>query len=194
MIAATRFPWLRVVVGIVPSDVVWEGWGTNAADGTSSFFAWNGRPLPFTPYYFMTETIATLSKGERGSLTVPHLEGRRGASERTAAARIPVERYRGAMFIAGGDLDRTWPSGVMDQSIAELRAEKRRTTIAISFAGAGHGLAGTGWEPMNYPGNETLVADAAAHQIIWSRMRAFFCDELSFCYGPIANDCAALAQ
>ena len=194
MIAATRFPWLRAVVGIVPSDVVWEGWGTKAVDGTSSSFAWNSRSLPFTPYRGMTETIAALSKGERRSLAVPHLEGRRGAPKRTAAARIPVERYRGAMFIAGGDLDRTWPSGAMVQSIAERRAESGRPTVAMSFAGAGHGLAGTGWEPMNYPGDETLVADAEARQVIWLHMREFLRNAFTSRRSGIENTRTASAR
>jgi poly(3-hydroxybutyrate) depolymerase len=173
MIAATRFNWLRAVIGIVPSDVVWEGWGTKAAEGTSSSFAWNGKALPFTPYGGMNETIAALSRGERRSLTVPHLNGRSQSPERTVAARIPVERFRGAMFIAGGDLDRTWPSGEMVRTIAERRADAGRQTVALSFRNAGHALSGNGWEPMNYPGNESFVADAAARQIIWARMWEF---------------------
>jgi poly(3-hydroxybutyrate) depolymerase len=173
MIAATRFSWLRAVIGIVPSDVVWEGWGTRAADGTSSSFAWNGRALPFTPYSGMSETIAALSRGERRSLIIPHLDGRTKSPERAVAARIPVERFRGAMFIAGGDKDRTWPSGEMVRAIAERRAARGRQTVALSFRGAGHGLSGSGWEPMNLPGNDTLVADAAARRIIWAGMWDF---------------------
>lgn len=173
MIAATRFSWLRAVIGIVPSDVVWEGWGTRAADGTSSSFAWKGSALLFTPYSGMSETIAALSRGERRSLKIPHLNGRSQSPERAAAARLPVESYRGAMFIAGGDQDRTWPSGEMVRNIAERRAEAGLQTVALTFRDAGHGLSGSGWEPMNYPGNENLVADAAARQIIWAQMWQF---------------------
>jgi poly(3-hydroxybutyrate) depolymerase len=173
MIAATRFSWLRAVIGIVPSDVVWEGWGTRAADGTSSSFAWNGSALPFTPYSGMSETIAALSRGERRSLTIAHLDGRSLSPERAVAARIPVERFRGALFIAGGDQDRTWPSGEMVRTIAERRAAASRQTVTLSFRNAGHGLSGSGWEPMNFPGNDTLVADAAARQIIWAQMWQF---------------------
>lgn len=183
MIAATRFSWLRAVIGIVPSDVVWEGWGTASSDGVSSSFSWKGRSLPFTPYLNMTETIDALSRGENRSLAVPHLEGRRNYPERAAAARIPVERYNGAMFIAGGDLDQIWPSGAMVRTIAERRAEAGRTTAALGFAGAGHGLAGTGWEPMNYPGNATLLADAKARQIIWGLTTKFLHEELNSLQG-----------
>lgn len=173
IIAATRFSWVRAVIGIVPSDVVWEGWGTGAAEGTSSSFAWNGTALPFTPYRGMSEAIAALLRGERRSLAIPHLDGRSQSPDRAAAARIPVERYRGAMFIAGGDRDRTWPSGEMVRNIAERRAQAGRQTVSLTFRDAGHGLSGSGWEPMNYPANETLVADAAARQIIWVRIWEF---------------------
>ncbi|MBL0966014.1 MAG: MBL fold metallo-hydrolase, partial [Blastomonas sp.] len=103
MLAAARHPWLRAIVGIVPSDVVWEGWGTRAAEGSTSSFAWQGEPLAFVPYLGMGEAIAALTRGENTSLTVPHLEGRRAHPDRAARARIPVERYAGAVLVAGGD-------------------------------------------------------------------------------------------
>jgi dienelactone hydrolase len=173
MIAATRFRWVHAVIGIVPSDVVWEGWGRSAADGTLSSFSWRGKALPFTPYFDIGPTIAALERGEPASLAGAHLQGRRNAPARVAAARIPVERFAGAMLIAGGDRDRTWPSGPMVQAIAERRADAGRETIALIYNEAGHGLAGTGWEPMNYPGNETVEADATARRKIWQRTKEF---------------------
>ena len=171
MIAATRYRWLRAVVGIVPSDVVWEGWGQPALDGTLSSFSWRGRPLPFTPYFDIGPTIAALERGEPASLAFAHAQGRRNAPDRAGASRIPVERFAGTMLVAGGERDRTWPSGTMVQAIAERRAAARRKTIALVYPEAGHGLAMTGWEPMNYPGNQTLIADAAASQAIWQRTK-----------------------
>jgi hypothetical protein len=79
LIAASRMPWLRAVSAIVPSDVVWEGWGDGSADGVPSSFAWRGRPLPFVPYEGMSDAIAALSRGEFRALSVPHREGRRRA-------------------------------------------------------------------------------------------------------------------
>ena len=173
MIAASRYRWLRAVIGIVPSDVVWEGWGQPASGGTRSSFSWRGRPLPFTPYFDIGPTIAALARGERASLAFAHAQGRRNAPNQAAAARIPVERFTGAMLVAGGDRDRIWPSGAMVQAITERRADAGRETIALVYPEAGHGLAMTGWEPMNYPGTETLVADAAASQAIWLRTKEF---------------------
>lgn len=180
MLAAARFPWLKAAIGIVPSDVVWEGWGTQAPEGTTSSFAWQGAPLDFVPYLGMNEAINAITRGEARPLTVPHLEGRRAHPERASRARIAVEQFAGAILVAGGDRDSTWPSGEMVRAIAERRAGSGRTTTAISFAEAGHGLAGTGWNPMNYSrADPTVAANAAAQQAIWSATVAFLAEHLS---------------
>ncbi len=179
MLAAARHPWLRAIVGIVPSDVVWEGWGTRAAEGSTSSFAWQGEPLAFVPYLGMGEAIAALTRGENTSLTVPHLEGRRAHPDRAARARIPVERYAGAVLVAGGDRDGTWPSGEMVRAIAERRAEAGLPTVAISFAEAGHGLSGTWWNPINYPRTDASVpVTAAAQRAVWQATAAFLEEHL----------------
>jgi dienelactone hydrolase len=179
LIAATRMPWLRAVSAIVPSDVVWEGWGDEAAQGTTSSFAWQGRPLPFVPYRGMAEAIAALSRGEIRPLAVPHLEGRRAAPERAAAARIPIERYRGAVLVAGGDRDTIWPSGEMVRAIAERRAAAGLVTVALSFPDAGHALAGTGWAPLDYEGRPLPAQnDARAQREVHAAVLRFFRAEL----------------
>lgn len=179
MLAAARFPWLKAAIGIVPSDVVWEGWGTSVPEGTTSSFSWDGASLDFVPYLGMGEAIKALERGEIRPLTVPHLEGRRAHPERAAEARIEVEQYTGAMLVAGGDRDSTWPSGEMVRAIAERRAGSGRATMAITFPEAGHGLAGTGWNPMNYArADPTVGANAAAQQRIWSATIAFLAEHL----------------
>ncbi|MFO6431617.1 acyl-CoA thioesterase/BAAT N-terminal domain-containing protein [Erythrobacter sp. W302b] len=175
LIAAARMPWLRAVSGIVPSDVVWEGWGSEAPSGTASSFSWDGQPLPFVPYRGMEEAIAALARGERRALTVPHLEGRRAHPDRAAAARIPVEQFKGSLLIAGGDRDATWPSGEMVRALAERRAEAGLPTVALSFAEAGHSLGGTGWTPMDYEGRPVPARiDAAAQRIVHAAVIDFF--------------------
>ena len=174
MIAASRFPWLTVVIGIVPSDVVWEGWGSSKASGETSSFAWRGKALPFTPYEGMDEAIAALSRGERRSLTLPHLDGRRDNPTRAAAARIKVERFTGAMLVAGADGDLTWPSGEMTRAIAERRAEHGLPTVSLTFLDAGHGLSGTGWSPINYdPADRTVAGTARAQKKVWKEVQEF---------------------
>lgn len=167
IIAASRFPWLKAVAAVVPSDVVWEGWGPNVkADDTRSSFSWNGRPLDYVPYKGMRDTIAALYRGERRALRVPHEEGRAANPARALSGRIPIERYRGALLVAGGDADQTWPSGSMVRTIGNTRAESGLRTVVLTFADAGHGLSGSGWEPQNYPGFETNAAATAHAQVI----------------------------
>lgn len=174
MIAASRFPWLKAVIGIVPSDVIWEGWGSSEPSGTTSSFAWRGKALPFTPYKGMDEAIAALGRGERRFLVVPHLDGRRDNPARAAAARIKVERFRGAMLVAGSDQDMTWPSGEMTRAIAERRFGHGLTTVSLTFPDAGHGLSGTGWSPINYdPSDPTVAGTARAQKKVWKEVQRF---------------------
>lgn len=180
LLAASRYSWLRAVVAIVPSDVTWEGWGSDAPEGGSSSFSVNGHPLPFVPYVGMKDALAALYRGERRSLVTPHLDGRRASPAQAAAARIPIERYKGALLVAGGDRDQTWPSGEMVRAIAERRAAAGRSTVALSFADAGHGLSGTGWSPINFIGADEMVpANAAAQQTIHPAVLQLFARAMS---------------
>lgn len=163
LLAATRYPWLRAVAAVVPSDVVWAGFGPAASsDDYRASFSWRGRSLPAVPYDGLREAIARLGRGERVGLRAAHEAGRRAQPARAAAARIPVERYAGALLVAGGGRDGTWPSGVMAAAVAERRAEAGRRTTLLVFPDAGHGLAGTGYEPTNSAGMDGLP-QATAH-------------------------------
>lgn len=180
LIAATRFQWLRAVAAIVPSDVVWEGWGTDDPDGARSSFAWRRQPLPFVPYIGMTEAINAIARGELRALVGPHLDGRKANPARAVAARIPVERYCGALLLAGGDQDMTWPSGEMVRAMAERRADVGLPTTALSFTEAGHSLSDTGWSPTNFQGNQALAsASSLAQRQVWDATRTFFAEHLA---------------
>ncbi len=177
MLAASRFPWLKCVIGIVPSDVVWEGWGSASPEGTRSSFAWRGKPIPFTPYKGMAAAFEGLARGERRTLVGPHLDGRRENPKRAAAARIAVENHIGPMLVAGGDADTTWPSGEMTRAIAERRVAVGRPTVSLTFADAGHGLAGTGWGPMAFGGQGADVQKQALAQArTWRETLRFLSD------------------
>lgn len=163
ILAASRFPWLKAVAAIVPSDVVWEGWGPGVTKAdTRSSFAWAGKPLPFVPYKDMMKAIDALAAGGKEGLRKPHAEGRAANPDRVAAATIPIERYRGALLVAGGEDDQTWPSADMARNIAARRTAVGLRTTLLTFAGAGHGLSGSGWDPMMYEGQEPQGA-ATAH-------------------------------
>ena len=49
LLAAVRMPWIKALVALVPTDVVWEGWGLGVSPGQRTTFAWQGNALPFVP-------------------------------------------------------------------------------------------------------------------------------------------------
>ena len=91
---------LDAVAAIVPSDVVWEGFSYSSPAGTGKpSFSLRGKALPFVPY----------SAPGRGKDVKE--AGRRASPERAAAATIPVERFAGALLVAGGEQDEGDASG-----------------------------------------------------------------------------------
>lgn len=145
LIAASRYRWVRAVAAIVPTDVVWEGWG-GAGPPTASF-ALDGRPLPFLPYVGMGAELTKAARGEAMDLRRVHLAGRAAFPARLATARIPIERFRGPLLLAGGGRDQIWPSAEMATAIAATRVRAGRPTQLLVFAGANHFLGGPGTDP-----------------------------------------------
>ncbi len=188
LLAASRYPWVAAAAAIVPSDVVWEGWGADAGGaGKASSFAVRGRPLPFVPYGDMDSTFARIGRGEPIGIRAMHDAGRRAHPARAAVARIPVERYRGPLLVAGAGDDHVWASGQMAQAVAERRAEHGLATTLLVFPEAGHALSGDGWAPTT--GSErslggTAAATAGAQRATWAATLAFFARALQ----PPATD------
>jgi dienelactone hydrolase len=148
LLAATRMPWIRAVVAVVPTDVVWEGWGPAApVPGQSSSFSWQGKPLPFVPYKGMNEEMAGFATGAEVRLRRPQDAGREANPERVPAARIPVENYAGPMLLIGGMDDQVWASGPMARNIADARRRANLPVQSLVYEGGGHALGGHGWSP-----------------------------------------------
>ena len=162
------------IAAIVPSDVVWEGWGPGTRPGENSSFSLAGKPLPFVPYERMQEAFAALANGERARLRLPHDRGRRSSPERTVAARIPVERIAAPVLVAGGDADDTWNSGAMAQAIVERRVEAGLPTEGYVFTDAGHGLSGDGSNAEGWYDE----AELEAQRTIWPATLRFFARHL----------------
>ncbi|OYY91029.1 MAG: hypothetical protein B7Y45_04870 [Sphingomonas sp. 28-66-16] len=173
-IAAAHYDWLRAVALIVPSDVVWEGWGKDSA--RTSSFAFEGHSLAFVPYLGIDLEFARLSRGEPMQLVRAHRAGRAAYPERIAAARIPLERYTGALLVAGGRDDRIWPSAEMAEAIVRERADAGLPTVSLVFERAGHALAGPGSDPVaDYTANggeAPFIARARAE--LWRATARFF--------------------
>lgn len=147
LIAASRMAWPKAVVAIVPSDVVWEGWGPGVEGGQRSSFSWQGTPLPFVPYQGFEEEFRGFQTGQPVIIRRPQDRGRAAHPDRVPAARIPVERYAGPLLVAGGHDDQVWDSGGMAEAIARTRRAAGRETEALVFRDAGHALGSHGWAP-----------------------------------------------
>jgi dienelactone hydrolase len=183
--AASRMPWIKAVAAIVPSDVIWEGWGNQApeADKRSSF-AWQGQALPWVPYEGFAEEFAGAAQGKPIRIRRPLDKGRAAHPERVAAARIEVEKIAVPVFLVGGGDDQVWDSAGMARAIAVRRAEAGLTTVALVYPQAGHALSGHGWSPTTTY-NEGLMkfggqpeADARAQGEAWPRLLAFLRESL----------------
>ncbi|MDM4767855.1 acyl-CoA thioesterase/bile acid-CoA:amino acid N-acyltransferase family protein [Pelomonas sp. SE-A7] len=178
--AAARMPWLKGVVAVVPSDVVWEGWdsGRSAALNQPSF-AWKGQALPFVPYQDFQQEFSGFMTGSPVIVRRPQDKGRAAHPQRAAEARIPVELYPGPMLLVAGTDDEMWDSGGMARAIAAKRAERGLVTEALVYEGAGHAIQGSGYQPttMHNAGpmkmGGTPEADARAQGDAWPRMLAF---------------------
>lgn len=176
---ASRIDGFAAVVAIVPSDVIWEGWGPNAVAGEVSSFSWEGEALPFVPYLGMEEEFKKYAiPGATVRLRTPQDAGRRANPDRVPAARIRVEDIDEPVLVAGGDADDVWNSGAMAQNIAERRAEvDGLETVSLIFPGASHALSGMG---IQRPEGENQYDDAtlAAQQEIWPATLTFLAKHL----------------
>jgi len=173
LIAGTKIDGFAAIAAIVPSDVVWEGWGT--ADGSRpSSFSWRGEALPFVRYEGMNEEFANpTGPNGRPRLRLPHDKGRNADPAQAIAARIAVETIDEPVLVAGGDKDLVWNSGEMAQMVAERRAEAGLPTVSLVFTDAGHALSGTG-----APNDRRSEADLAAQRVIWPATLEFFATHL----------------
>ncbi len=171
---ASRIDGFAAVVAIVPSDVIWEGWGPQTTPGEVSSFSWNGEALPFVPYLGMEEEFKKYAiPGATVRLRTPQDAGRRANPGRVPAARIRVEEIDEPVLVAGGDADNTWNSGAMAQNIAERRAEEGGLeTVALIYPEASHALSGTGVQRTEgtFRYDEPTLA---AQQEIWPATLAF---------------------
>jgi dienelactone hydrolase len=175
LIAATHYPWIKSVVAIVPSDVVRGGWGwRDETDGAAhSSFSFHGKPLPFTPYVGFHADMLAGARGLLFDLRGTSDAGRWAYPKKAAASRIPVERYAGALLVAGGMADGVWASGVAVQNIAEARAAAGLPTTALIFRNAGHGISSTGWQPGLAGFGGDAMENAKAQAKTWAATLGF---------------------
>ncbi|MEL6110719.1 MAG: acyl-CoA thioester hydrolase/BAAT C-terminal domain-containing protein, partial [Planctomycetota bacterium] len=154
--AASRIDRFVAIAAIVPSDVIWEGWGVAK---TTSSFSWRGKPLPFVPYLGMGNEFAKSGRGQAVRIRLPHDAGRLANPERVEAASIQVESIQCPVFVVGGDEDNTWDSGGMARNISERRLAAKLETEVIVSQEAGHQLSGTAYTNLS-PANAEVRSKA----------------------------------
>lgn len=163
MVGAATYGWVRAAVGCVPSDVVWEGYSDAFASGDPAvlpppgqFSSWSygGRPLTYIPTY-ASRRDGFLDNTDR------YDRARAEFSAEARAARIPIERTTAALFLIGGDRDRTWSSGSMVRSLANAMDAAGRGSQVETFISptGGHYLCGDGL----YPHRLWQTDDASAY-------------------------------
>jgi dienelactone hydrolase len=150
LLAASQFDWIKAVVAVTPSDVVWEGYGWGVEPGTASSFAVGGKPMAYVPYQGFAEEYMRFGAGQPVHLRRPHDQGRAANADRVARARIPVERFKGKLLLLAGQDDQLWNSAAMAHNIAERRAEAGLPTELRVYSDAGHYLIGDGWSPTTH--------------------------------------------
>lgn len=124
--------------------------------------------------------MAKAARGEDMALRRVHDLGRAHHPECFAAARIPVERYRGRLLLIAGDLDRIWPSADMARAVAARRAASGLKTELVVYPDAGHALGGDGTavDPSATKLGGTVDAIARDQRDAWSRTLSFLGDAL----------------
>jgi dienelactone hydrolase len=147
LLAGVHLPWVTSIVAVVPSDVVWEGWGPNIEPGKRSSFSLNGKPLPFVPYEDFAKEFMGFQTGDDVRIRRPQDKGRAANPVAAAAARIPVERIKAPVMLIAGQEDQLWNSAMMAHNIAERRAEAKLETVSLIYTDAGHAIGGTGYNP-----------------------------------------------
>lgn len=181
LIAASKMEWLTAVVAIVPSDVVWQGWGPDVipVDSRRSSFSYEGKALPFVPNKDFVQELAGFQTGADVRYRRPQDKGRAAFPAAAVDARIRVEHFKGPLLVAGGIEDQMWASGMMAQNIAERRAEAKLETVALIYTDAGHMLSGNGWNPTTqydagpFKTGGTPEANAHAQAEVWRETLVF---------------------
>ncbi len=108
-----------------------------------------------------------------------HENGRADHPEREAAARIPVERYPGALMVIAGGRDAQWNSAGAATAIQRSRTEAGLETGALIYLEAGHDLVGDGGPRDAARSGGTPEANAAARQDAWPRVVDFLARTLT---------------
>lgn len=151
LLGATKFDWIKRVVAVVPSDVVWAGYGESGGlSAQRSSWSFEGEPLPYVPLFSFEPRL----EGMYRTNTERYTRSRMFHADRVAAARIPTESTSAKILLLAGDRDDVWDSSNMSRNIVErmFAANKLDQIHLHIFSRAGHQIAGTGTFPVRMYG------------------------------------------
>ncbi len=120
LLLASNFVCIKVVIAIVPSDVVFVG-GIRSWLWPRQVSAWSyrGHPLPFVPIQISFTTLSKIFSGHRNQVFEIALQNH----NRVKAARIPVEHIQGPVLLVSASQDQVWPSQYMCDQITRTLQE-----------------------------------------------------------------------
>lgn len=176
LVGASLFDWVKAVVAVVPTDVVWEGYPTPERKGRESTWSYRGEPLPYIPLYD-PEPDRYRTNTER------YERSRNDRPEAAKAAVIPLEKTRARVLLLAGDRDEVWASGAMSRRLAARMREfgKGRQIEAVVYPLAGHQISGPGLFPVRLygvdskdPRDKSIQAEGEATVDAWERTIRFF--------------------
>jgi dienelactone hydrolase len=157
LLAATRFDWITSVVALVPSDVVWEGYGEGGGTARSSWSV-GGKPVRFVPLF----PFDPKQEGMYRTNTERYERSRAYYADRVEPARIAVEDAKARILLLASDRDEVWASGAMARNLVErlVAAGKSDRVEVTIYPKAGHQITGTGTFPVRLYGEQSLDPEA----------------------------------
>ncbi|WP_164974668.1 acyl-CoA thioester hydrolase/BAAT C-terminal domain-containing protein [Halegenticoccus tardaugens] len=185
---------IGVIVGYVPSSLVWEGPG-----GERPMWTYNGKDIPFVPIEVNQESVPSLigaaAAGIRGrpirvaDLFRPSFDDL--GAESVKAGIIPVDEIDGPVLLISGKDDGIWPSTALSE-IAIHRLDSHDHPYAyehLAYENAGHIISvpaqpTTDWDTFNVMPGMTLdaggTASGNAHAAAdsWPRVLEFLAEGL----------------
>jgi len=139
LLLGSYFPELvRAIVGVVPSAVVWPGFGK----GLHSSWTYQGKSLPFVPTptgWFKTKSFFRLLAARPIAFRNMY-ESALKNHQAVACATIPVENICCPVLLVSGSDDQVWPSARMARMIMERLASQgfSHPHEHVRCEGAGH--------------------------------------------------------
>ena len=130
LLLASRDPYVKCVVGIVPASHVFQGIAPRFHMNSS--WSYRGKDLPFVPYVFNVTLFKAVVSGKFHDA---YQQALANAGENAEAARIPVETSNGAVLLLSGKRDQMWPSTAMCETIIKRlkKAEFRHAFKNVAY-------------------------------------------------------------